>query len=52
MSKFEMVKKFYQKKLWGLGRVSDAVSSGWITKEQFKEITGKEFKESDTEVKA
>lgn len=52
MSKFEMVKKFYQKKLWGIGRVRNAVSAGWITEEQFREITGKEFEESDAGVKA
>ena len=50
MSKFEMVKKFYQKKLWGLGRVRDAVSAGWITEEQFQKITGKAFEESSAEV--
>ena len=34
MSKFEMIKKFYQKKLWGISRVRDAVERGWITDEE------------------
>ena len=47
MSTVEIVKKFYQKKLWGISRVRDAVSAGWITEEQFQHITGKAFGESE-----
>ena len=45
MSKFNMVKSFYSKKLWNLDRVRDAVKAGWITEADFKKITGKEYGE-------
>lgn len=43
MTKFQLVKGFYIKKLWSLDRVKDAVVAGWITEEQFKEITGQSY---------
>lgn len=42
--KFELVLDFYNKGLWSLKRVHDAVGR-WITTEEFKEITGKEYNE-------
>ena len=39
-SKFEMVKNFYDNGLWKEKRVRDAVVKGWISPENFKEITG------------
>ena len=43
MSKnFNKVKNFYIDGLWSLGMVSNAVGR-WITIEEFKEITGKEY---------
>ena len=41
MSKnFNKVKAFYDAKLWSEGMVSNAVARGWITANEFKEITG------------
>ncbi len=45
MSKFNLVKKYFDKGLWSISRVRDAVAKEWITVEQFKEITGEEFTE-------
>lgn len=40
MSKnFEKVKKYYEKKLWDIERVWNAVGK-WITEEEYTEITG------------
>lgn len=39
---FEIVKDFYVRGLWERKRLVDAVSKGWITKEEYKEVTGKE----------
>lgn len=49
MSKnFEKVKKYYDDGFWNKTRVYNAVanpSSGpWITEEEYKEITGEEYK--------
>ena len=41
---FETVKKNYDKGLWSLALVKMAVRKGIITKAQYKEITGKEYK--------
>ena len=40
---FETVKKNYDKGLWTAALVKMAVRKGIITKEQYKEITGKNF---------
>ena len=40
---YESVKTNYQKGLWNLALVKMAVKKGIITKEQFKEITGKNY---------
>lgn len=42
-SKFEMVKNFYEKGLWKEKRVHDAVKMGWISPENYKEITGEDY---------
>lgn len=39
-AKFEVVKNFYDEGLWSEERVHNAVIKGWITEEEFKEITG------------
>jgi uncharacterized XkdX family phage protein len=41
---FETIKKNYEKGLWSAPMVKMAVKKGVITKEQYKEITGKEYK--------
>ena len=38
---FEKIKKYYEKGVWSEQRVREAVAKGFITPEQFKEITGK-----------
>ena len=43
MSKFELVKSYYNKGLWNITRVKNAVVKNWITKEQYKEITGEDY---------
>lgn len=41
MSKnFNKVKVFFDAKLWSEDMVCNAVGRGWITAEEFKEITG------------
>lgn len=39
---FEKVRTYYKKRLWKLEQVRNAVGK-WITEEEYKEITGKEF---------
>lgn len=41
---FEKVMTYYTKGLWNLQRIHDAVQKQWITKEEYKEITGTEYK--------
>ncbi len=40
---FETIKKNYERGLWNSAMVKMAVRKGVITKEQYTEITGKEF---------
>lgn len=40
---FETIKKNYEKGLWSAPMVKMAVKKGIITKEQYKEITGKDY---------
>ena len=47
MSKFEKVKTYYDRGLWNIERVRNAVIKKWITENEFKEITGEVFKDSD-----
>ena len=41
--KFNLVKEYYDNGVWNLTMVRNAVSKGWITKTEYKEITGKEY---------
>ncbi|MBQ7548063.1 MAG: XkdX family protein [Clostridia bacterium] len=45
MNKFEKVKYYYDHGFWSIDRVRNAVVKGWITAEQFKEITGEDYEE-------
>lgn len=47
MSKFEKVKTYYDRGLWSIERVRNAVVKNWITEEEFKTITGKDFSDVD-----
>ena len=40
---FETVKRNYDRGLWNLTLVKIAVKKGIITKDQYKEITGKDY---------
>lgn len=40
---FAKVNSFYERKLWDENRVRNAVKMGWITDEEFREITGTEY---------
>lgn len=40
---YETIKKNFDKGLWNVAMVKMAVRKGVITKEQFKEITGKDY---------
>ena len=40
-AKYDTVKTWYDKGLWNETMCRNAVVKGWITQEEFKEITGK-----------
>lgn len=40
---YDKVKNYYGRKLWDENRVRNAVVKGWITEEEFAEITGKDY---------
>ena len=42
MNKFKKVKDYYDSGLWSIERVANAVTKGWITEEEYKEIVGNE----------
>jgi hypothetical protein len=44
-AKFELVKGYYDGGQWDIGRVWKAVGK-WITAEEYKQITGKKYKEA------
>lgn len=41
--KYELVKKYYKNGLWTEDQVRNAVAKSWITKKEFKEITGVDY---------
>lgn len=46
-SKFEKVKNFYESGLWNIKRVRDSVEKKWITPDEFYEITGENYLETE-----
>ena len=40
---FELVKSYYDRHLWKKKAVRNAVVRGWITAEEYYEITGEEY---------
>lgn len=40
---YSKVKKYYAMGLWNLTRVKNAVTMGWITEEEYTEITGETY---------
>lgn len=44
MSKYyKLVKRNYDNGFWGIDKVRDAVVKGWITAEEYQEITGEVY---------
>lgn len=43
MSKYEVVQRYYASGIWDERKVRDAVVKGWITAEEFTQITGKPY---------
>lgn len=43
---FEKVKSYFERGLWDIPRVRNAVLKGWITPDEFAGITGKSFEEA------
>lgn len=41
---FETIKRNFERKLWSKGMVKMAVRKGIITREEYEEITGEEYK--------
>lgn len=41
--KYEMVRRFYKTRMWNEIQVKNAVVKGWITEEEFEEITGNDY---------
>ena len=41
--KYDMIKTFYMRKMWDEKKVRDAVVKGWITADEFEEITGETY---------
>lgn len=41
--KYNVVKKYFDEGLWNIAMVKNAVVKGWITSEEFEEITGVEY---------
>ena len=44
-NKFEKIKSYYERGLWDIFRVRNAVVKGWITAEEFFMITGEIYGE-------
>lgn len=42
-ARFEKVKGYYDRGLWTVAMVRNAVVKGWITEAEFTEITGEEY---------
>ena len=45
-AKYNKVKQYYDMGVWTIDRVRNAVLKGWITEEEFREITGEEYIEA------
>lgn len=41
--KFDLVKHYYDAGLWVMERVKNAVIKGWITEEEYRQITGEGY---------
>lgn len=43
MKKFEKVKSYYERELWTIEMVRNAVAKSWITSEEYELITGETY---------
>lgn len=43
--KYNIVKQYFDDGLWGIARVRAAVTKGWITAEEYREITGDAYEQ-------
>jgi len=43
--KYDKVKNYYDKGYWTIDMVRNAVVKGWITEDEFTEITGEPYEE-------
>lgn len=43
MSKKERVYRYYKAGMWTLTMVRNAVAKGWITEDEYTELTGEEY---------
>lgn len=41
--KFEKVRNYYEKNLWTKEQVANAVKKGWITADEYRDITGDDY---------
>ncbi len=41
--KSEKVRTYYKKRLWTKGQVANAVKKGWITADEYRNITGEDY---------
>ena len=46
--KYEKVKGYFDKGFWSQRQIGDAVKKGWITAEEYREITGEDYQEETT----
>ncbi len=47
-NKYEKVKGYFDNGLWSINRVANAVEKGWITVEEYYEITGENLTNEQT----
>lgn len=46
-NKYEVVKDYYDRRLWTALAVRNAVVKGWITDDEYEMIVGKPYEEAD-----
>lgn len=44
--KYSKVKRYYDQGLWTKEMVRNAVVKGWITEQEYEDITGREYEDS------